>query len=40
MNKENEDMEIMVDYESRETITLRELIPDWWGTERYEHSQP
>jgi len=33
---ENKDMEIMVDYEKRETITLEKLIPQWWGTERYE----
>jgi len=32
---ENEDMEIMIDYEKRETITLKELMPNWWGKERY-----
>ncbi len=31
----NKDMEIMVDYEKRETVTLGELTPDWWGVERY-----
>ncbi len=25
----------MVDYESRKTVTLGELIPGWWGDERY-----
>ena len=35
LNEENENMEIMLDYESRETITLKELTPDWWGKERY-----
>ena len=34
-NEENEDMEIMIDYEKRETITLKELMPNWWGKERY-----
>ena len=34
LNKRNEDMEIMSDYESRQTVTLKELIPDWWGGER------
>lgn len=24
-------LEIMVDYDKRETITLGELLPDWWG---------
>ena len=36
LNRNNKDMEIMVDYEKRETITLGELIPNWWGWERYE----
>lgn len=31
----NRDMEIMTDYDRRETVTLGELLPDWWGMERY-----
>lgn len=27
-------MEIMRNYKTRETITLGELIPDWWGEDR------
>lgn len=38
MSKENRNMEIMVDYDKRETITLEELIPNWWGDERYENT--
>lgn len=34
LNEENENMEIMADYESRETVTLKELTPNWWGKER------
>ena len=34
LNEENENTEIMVDYESRKTVTLRELLPDFWGKER------
>lgn len=34
--QENKDMEILVDYETREVITLEKLIPQWWGNERYE----
>lgn len=26
----------MADYDSRETVTLGNLIPNWWGMERYE----
>lgn len=39
LSGENRNMEIMVDYESRETITLGELIPKWWGDERYEQAK-
>ena len=28
-------MEILVDYETRQTITLEALMPQWWGMERY-----
>ena len=38
LSLENKDMEILVDYDSRETITLRELLPKWWGMERYKES--
>ena len=30
------EIEILVDYESRKTVRLRELIPDWWGRDRME----
>lgn len=36
LNLKNKDMEIMVDYESREVITLEKLLPDWWGMYRYQ----
>lgn len=39
LNEENENTEIMVNYETRETVTLKELMPKWWGKERYEQSQ-
>ena len=38
LSLKNKDMEIMVDYENRETVTLEELIPNWWGYERYEQA--
>ena len=28
-------IEILVDYVSRKTIQLRQLIPDWWGSESF-----
>lgn len=39
LSLENKDMEIMVDYDKRETITLGELVPMWWGEERYNSSK-
>lgn len=35
LDEENGNTEILVDYASRETVTLRELTPKWWGKERY-----
>lgn len=31
LNEENESIEIMADYESRKTVTLKELMPDFLG---------
>lgn len=39
LSLENKEMEIMVDYDKRETITLGELVPMWWGEERYNSSK-
>lgn len=38
LSLKNKDMEIMTDYEKREIVTLEELIPEWWGTERYREA--
>ncbi|WRK54160.1 cytidine deaminase [Coprobacillaceae bacterium CR2/5/TPMF4] len=38
LSLKNKDMEIMVDYDKRETITLSQLLPMWWGEERYTHA--
>lgn len=35
LDERNENMEIMKDYATRQTITLKELMPNWWGKERY-----
>lgn len=35
LSYENRNMEILIDYESRQTVLLKELIPDWWGDKRY-----
>ena len=38
LSPENRNTQIMVDYDTRETVTLSELIPKWWGEERYQNS--
>ena len=38
LNEENENMEILVDYNTRKTVTLGELMPGWWGKERYANA--
>lgn len=35
---QNKDIEIMVDYEKREIVTLEDLLPKWWGMERYNEA--
>lgn len=35
LSPENRNTEIMLDYESRETVRLEELTPHWWGWSRY-----
>ena len=37
LDKRNENTEIMIDYASKKTILLKELIPNWWGEERYKN---
>ena len=36
LNKDNAEMEIMIDFSKRQTIKLKELMPGWWGQERYQ----
>lgn len=35
LDEENENIEFLVDFKTRETVTLKELMPKWWGKERY-----
>ena len=39
LNSKNEEMEIMVDYDRRKTVRLKELLPNWWGWDRYKNSE-
>lgn len=35
LDQKNKATEIMIDYGNLETTTLGELMPNWWGNERY-----
>ena len=35
LDKDSGEIEILLDLETRKTIRLKELIPDWWGEERF-----
>ena len=39
LDYENRNMEILTDFETRKTVTLNELIPNWWGNKRYPQSE-
>jgi homotetrameric cytidine deaminase len=36
LSERGRDIEILTDRESYSTVTLGELMPDWWGRERFE----
>ena len=35
LDKDSGEIEILLDMATRKTIRLKELIPDWWGRERF-----
>ena len=35
LDKDSGDIEILMDYDSRRVIKLSELVPEWWGEERF-----
>ncbi len=40
LNYDNRDMEILTDYETRKTVKLIDLIPNWWGNKRWARGRP
>ncbi len=36
LSDKNKDMEILMDYETRKTVKLIDIMPGWWGWERYK----
>ena len=35
LDKDSGDIEILIDYVTRKTVRLKELIPEWWGSVRF-----
>lgn len=35
LSYENKNTEILVDYESRKAVKLKDMLPNWWGDKRY-----
>ena len=35
LDKNSGDIEILLDLETEKTIKLKDLVPDWWGEERF-----
>lgn len=36
LDKDSGEIEILMDRETKETVRLKELVPHWWGVERFE----
>jgi cytidine deaminase len=39
LDKDSSEIEILVDFENRKTVRLKDLIPDWWGAYRFNNSK-
>lgn len=39
LSEKNRGMEILVDYETRQTVQLEALVPNWWGLDRYRAAE-
>ena len=36
LSRDSGEIEILLDLETEKTVRLKELLPDWWGTSRFE----
>lgn len=34
LDKDSDEIEILTDYETKEIVRLKELLPDWWGRQK------
>ena len=37
LSKNSEDIEILMDINTMDTVKLKDLVPNWWGKDRYEN---
>lgn len=35
LDKDSGEIEILLDLDTQKTVKLKELLPDWWGTDRF-----
>ena len=35
LSYDNRNIEILTDYDTRETVLLKDVLPNWWGDKRY-----
>lgn len=40
LDKDSAQIEILMDYDTRRTVLLGELTPEWWGYERFDSLTP
>lgn len=38
LDKDSGEIEILLDLESKKTILLKDLIPDWWGYNKFQNN--
>ena len=36
LSRDSAEIEILLDLETEKTVRLKELVPDWWGTSRFQ----
>lgn len=39
LDRNSGNIEILLDLDSEKTVKLKELMPDWWGEQRFENSK-
>lgn len=37
LDKDSKDIEILLDFDTQKTVKLGELLPNWWGQDRFEN---